>query len=91
MGDFQPVLNTILGAGIVGIVTWVWALWKSHNELRLKIAEDYPKSNSVKEIVTQAIAPIERELAAQARESLRQGRILEAIARQMHIPTALED
>ncbi len=91
MNDFQPVLNTVLGAGIVGIVTWLWALWKSHTDLRLKLAEDYSKTPAMQEAVRNAIAPLEKSIAAQATAQAHQGRILEAIARQMHIPTAAID
>lgn len=90
MGDYQPVFNSLASAGIVGLVVWVWALWKSHNALALKIAEEYPKTQAMKESLASAVAPLEKEIARWAKESERQGRILEAMARQMHIPAITE-
>jgi len=91
VSEFQPVLNSVLGAGIVGLVAWLWALWKSHTDLRLKLAEEYPKTPSMQSAVAAAILPLEKAIAAQATAQAHQGRILEAIARQMHIPTAVLD
>lgn len=40
-------LPTLLGSIALalgsGLVIWVWALWRDHNALRVKVAEEYPK------------------------------------------------
>lgn len=91
MGEFQPVLNSVLAAGLVGIVTWVWSLWKSHNDLRIKIAEDHPKGETMKEIVRAAIAPLQKQVDALEKANDRNGKILAAIAGRLQVPAALED
>lgn len=91
MGEFQPVLNTVLAAGLVGMVTWVWALWKAHNDLRIKIAEDHPKGEAMKEIVRAAIAPLQKQVDALEQANDRNGKILAAIAGRLQVPAALGD
>lgn len=85
------MIDTAFGLGIGGLVTWVWALWKSHNDLRLKLAEEYPKDGAMRTAVAAAIEPLKVAIAEQARTLQHQGRLLEAIARQMHIPAVMDD
>lgn len=33
-----------------GLVVWVWALWRDHNALRVKVAEEYPKHDALTEL-----------------------------------------
>ena len=86
MSDYQPVLNTIAAAGIIGVVTWVWALWRSHTELRLKVAEEYPKGPAMDKAVAAAVAPLQIAIAEQGKALAHQGRMLERIADKLHIP-----
>jgi hypothetical protein len=32
-----------------GLVGWIWALWRDHHALRVKIAEEYPKNTALNE------------------------------------------
>lgn len=41
---------TILIPAVLGLVGWVWTLWQSHHALRLKVAEEYPKTQSLDEM-----------------------------------------
>lgn len=91
MSEFQPVLNTLLGAGIVGIVTWLWSLWKSHTELRLKVAEEYPKGPAMDKAVAAAVAPLQTAIAEQGKALAHQGRMLEEIAKKLHCPAVADD
>lgn len=45
----QELIVSLLGAGVAGLVVWVWALWRSHHDLKLKVAEDYLKRDSLEE------------------------------------------
>lgn len=44
-------IPTILGAIALalasGLVGWVWALWRDHHALRVKIAEEYPRNHTI--------------------------------------------
>ena len=91
MDEFQPVLNTLLGAAVVGIVTWVWSLWKSHNALQLKIAEEYTKGPAMDKAVAAAVAPLQVALAEQGKALAHQGRMLEKISEKLHIPAVGDD
>jgi hypothetical protein len=91
MGEFQPVLNTLMGASVVGLVTWLWSLWKSHTELRLKVAEEYTKGQAMDRAVAAAVAPLQVAIAEQGRALDHQGRMLEKIAARLHIPTSTDD
>lgn len=46
----QGLIVYLCGAGIVGLVVWVWALWNSHNALKLKVAEEYLRHNQLDEL-----------------------------------------
>lgn len=37
----------MLASGLVG---WVWALWREHHALRVKLAEEYPSQTTFKEL-----------------------------------------
>lgn len=47
--SFQIVL-ALLSIGVPGLVVWVWALWRDHTALKLKVAEEYPKNSTLSEI-----------------------------------------
>ncbi|GAB2619800.1 hypothetical protein [Novilysobacter erysipheiresistens] len=42
-------LISLLGAAVVGLVAWVWSLWRSHNDLKLKVAEEYVRTANLAE------------------------------------------
>lgn len=51
------IITPFLLAGIVALVGWVWKLWGEHRslertvaDLRLHIAENYPKNGVLKEL-----------------------------------------
>jgi hypothetical protein len=50
MSDFHSILLNVTAAAIVGLVAWVWTLWRSLTDLRLKVAEEYIRHSSVDEI-----------------------------------------
>ena len=91
MNDFQRVLNTVLAAAVVGAVTWLWSLWKSHTELRLKVAEEYTKGPTMDKAVAAAVAPLQVAIAEQGRALAHQGRMIERIADKLHIPAATDE
>lgn len=33
-----------------GLVGWIWALWRDHHALRVKVAEEYLKHTALKEV-----------------------------------------
>ena len=47
-------LPTLIGTAAFalasGLVGWVWALWRDHNSLKVKVAEEYPKHNALSEL-----------------------------------------
>lgn len=47
MTELQSFITYLAGAGVVGLVVWVWALWNSHNQHKLHVAENYIKSEDV--------------------------------------------
>lgn len=91
MSEFQPVLNSLLGAAIVGLVTWVWALWKAHNALQLKVAEEYVKEPAMRAAVVSAVEPLKTAIAEQGKSLAHQGRMIEEIARKLHVPAVADD
>jgi hypothetical protein len=91
MGEFQPVLNSILSAALVGTVVWIWGLWKSHTELRLKVAEHYTTSPAMDKAVAAAVAPLQVAIAEQGRALAQQGRMIERIAERLHVPAVSDD
>lgn len=44
------IMVTIMVPAVIGLVAWVWTLWQSHNALKLKVAEEYPKAHALDEI-----------------------------------------
>lgn len=49
--DWVPALiGSAALAMASGLVVWVWALWRDHHALRVKVAEDYPKNTALTEI-----------------------------------------
>lgn len=47
-------LPTLIGSAALamasGLVLWVWALWRDHHTLRVKVAEEYPKNATLSEL-----------------------------------------
>lgn len=47
-------LPTLIGSVALalasGLVGWIWALWRDHHALRVKIAEEYPKVTALTEL-----------------------------------------
>ena len=39
--------SMMLASGLVG---WVWALWREHHALRVKLAEEYPNHTTFREL-----------------------------------------
>jgi hypothetical protein len=54
MEPFQQLLLYLAGPAIIGQTCWIWALWSSHNNLRLNVAENYIKKDE--------LASVQREL-----------------------------
>lgn len=49
--DWVPALiGSAALAMATGLVVWVWALWRDHHALRVKVAEDYPKNTALTEL-----------------------------------------
>lgn len=46
----QSVIIYLCGAGVVGLVVWVWALWKAHTDFKIKVTEEYLRHNSLDEL-----------------------------------------
>jgi hypothetical protein len=69
------ILVSIMVPAVVGLLAWVWSLWQSHNNLKLKVAEEYPKA--------QALSDIKRDI-----ESLRD--VVYRIALKMDVPVFTE-
>jgi hypothetical protein len=47
------IASLMSGAALMlasGLVGWVWALWREHHALRLKLAEEYPNHTTFKEL-----------------------------------------
>lgn len=44
------IMVSIMVPAVVGLLAWVWSLWQSHNSLKLKVAEEYPKAQALQEI-----------------------------------------
>ena len=47
--SFQIVL-AILTIAVPALVGWVWALWRDHTALKLKVAEEYMHHSSLSEV-----------------------------------------
>ena len=47
-------LPTLIGSAAFalasGLVGWIWALWRDHHSLKLKVAEEYPKHTALTEL-----------------------------------------
>ena len=48
--DIQNVVIAVLSIAVPGLVGWVWALWVSHHALKVKIAEEYLRNESLNEL-----------------------------------------
>ena len=75
---------------VSGISAWLLrshlALQREFDQWRGEVKATFSTPEDVKDAVTSALAPLWREIEAQGRRLDHQGRIIEAIARQMHIP-----
>jgi hypothetical protein len=45
----QIALYAIVPA-VLGLVGWVWALWRDHGQLKVKVAEEYVRHHNLDEI-----------------------------------------
>jgi hypothetical protein len=45
----QQLIVALLAAAIVGLVGWVWMLWRDHHALKVKVAEDYVRNGHLDE------------------------------------------
>lgn len=50
MAEYVGPILSLMGIGISGLIGWVWALWKSHTDFKLKVSEDYLKASAVSEL-----------------------------------------
>lgn len=76
MEEVLRIVVPVLSAAVTGLVWWVWSLWQSHNDFRLKVTEEY----------------IRREALKEFKEDLHQVRqLVFAIARRLEIPTANDE
>lgn len=47
------IASLMSGAALMlasGLVGWVWALWREHHALRVKLAEEYPNHTTFREL-----------------------------------------
>ena len=44
------VVLAVLMPAVLGLVGWVWTLWQSHHALKIKVAEEYPKTQALNDI-----------------------------------------
>lgn len=91
MSEFQPVINTLMGAAVVGLVTWLWSLWKSHIELRLKVAEHYTTAPAMDKAVAAAVAPLQTAIAELGKQQAHQGQLILKIATRLNVPAVADD
>jgi hypothetical protein len=76
LDEIFRIVVPVLTVATCAIVGWVWSLWQSHNDFRLKVTEEY----------------IRREALKEFKEDLHQVRTLVfAIARRLEIPTAHDE
>lgn len=47
---FLGILVSVMIPAVIGLLAWVWSLWQSHNALKLKVAEEYPKAQALQDI-----------------------------------------
>lgn len=50
MAEYVGPILSLMGIGISGLIGWVWALWKSHTDFKLKVSEDYLKTTALAEV-----------------------------------------
>lgn len=50
MAEYVGPILSLMGIGISGLIGWVWALWKSHTDFKLKVSEDYLKTTALTEV-----------------------------------------
>lgn len=50
MNEIIPIIQNLTGVAVVGLVAWVWLLWRSHHALQLKVAEEYMRHSSFDEV-----------------------------------------
>jgi len=65
--SLDDVISSLTAAAVVGLIAWVWALWRDHTALDKRVAEFYPKRTELVE--------------AQIQTNLRLARIEELVAR----------
>ena len=55
MNEYVTLLNYLVGPSVVGLVVWVWLLWRSHMEHKVHVAETYvrtPELNKIQATMT---------------------------------------
>lgn len=50
MAEYVGPILSLMGIGISGLIGWVWALWKSHTDFKLKVSEEYMKVSAINEL-----------------------------------------
>lgn len=50
MTEFYTILLNLTAPAILGLVAWIWLLWRSHHALQLKVAEEYVRKDGLNEI-----------------------------------------
>lgn len=41
MSEYMTLLAYLAGPAIVGLIVWVWLLWKSHMDYKVYVADNY--------------------------------------------------
>jgi hypothetical protein len=64
----ETIAEWVLGlvaAAIVGLVAWVWSLWRSHGELKSQVSEHIGQSftrSELDEVMERVIEPIRSDI-----------------------------
>lgn len=73
--DFMSIVTGILVPCVLALFTWLSKLSSSVTELRVKVADEYVRDDSLDD----AMAPLRSEI-----KHIR--RVVEAVARNLHVP-----
>ena len=78
--DVMNVITGILVPRVLALLVWLGKLSSSVTELRVHVAENYVRNNDLDD----AIDPINKEI-----KHIR--KVVEAVARNLHVPAILEE
>lgn len=46
----DAIIQNLTCSAVVGLVVWVWTLWRDYQAFKLKVAEEYLKTSALKEV-----------------------------------------